>query len=56
MIKRVSDSESDTVDLESIKREPTSAVVQLQFIVKDNAGLQSKRRHASRLTLPGLEK
>lgn len=36
---------------ESIKREPTIAVMQLQFIYKDSAMLESKNRHASRVTL-----
>jgi hypothetical protein len=50
MIKRV----SDTVGLESKnKREPTSAVIQVQFIYKGSAvqaGLESKTLCASRVT------
>jgi hypothetical protein len=57
MMKRVSDSESDTVGLESTKRESTIAVKQVQFIYKGSAGRVRKQdsllyalRHASHVT------
>ncbi len=55
MMKRVSDSESNTVGLESTKRESMIAVKQVQFIYKAvQTGLESKTlyasRHASRVT------